>query len=55
MASHLTINGASAIEVGAILGHKMLAMVKRYSHLSVVATAKVLGHMNDEALRKEAN
>lgn len=35
VASHLTMGGASAIEVGAILGHKTLAMVKRYSHLSV--------------------
>ncbi len=40
-ASHLTMGGASMLEVGAILGHKTLAMVKRYSHLSVTATARV--------------
>ena len=55
VASHLTMGGASAIEVGAILGHKTLAMVKRYSHLSVSATAKVLGRMNEEVLGKVAN
>ena len=51
-ASHLTMGGASMIEVGAILGHKTLAMVKRYSHLSVAATAKVLCRMNEEVLGK---
>ena len=55
VASHLTMNGASAIEVGAILGHKTLAMVKRYSHLSVTATAKVMNRMNEELLGKTAN
>jgi len=49
-ASHLTMGGASMIEVGAILGHKTLAMVKRYSHLSVAATAKVLSRMNEDVL-----
>ncbi len=51
-ASHLTMGGASMIEVGAILGHKTLAMVKRYSHLSVSATAKVICRMNEEVLGK---
>jgi len=55
VASHLTMGGASAIEVGAILGHKTLAMVKRYSHLSVTATAKVLSRMNQEVLGKVVN
>lgn len=54
-ASHLTMGGASMMEVGAILGHKTLAMVKRYSHLSVSATAKVLTRMNDEVLGKTVN
>ncbi len=54
-ASHLTMGGASMIEVGAILGHKTLAMVKRYSHLSVAATAKVLSRMNEEVLGKTVN
>jgi integrase len=52
VASHLTMGGASMLEVGAILGHKTLAMVKRYSHLSVAATAKVIGRMNEEILGK---
>ena len=55
VASHLTMGGASTLEVGAILGHKTLAMVKRYSHLSVTATAKVLHRMNDEVLGKTVN
>jgi integrase len=54
-ASHLTMGGASMIEVGSILGHKTLAMVKRYSHLSVAATAKVLNRMNEEVLGKTVN
>lgn len=45
-ASHLAMNGASTLEIAAILGHKTLAMVKRYSHFSDSATAKVLQRMN---------
>lgn len=45
--SHLAMNGASALEIAAILGHKTLAMVKRYSHLSTSSTAQVLTRMND--------
>ncbi len=51
-ASHLTMGGASMLEVGAILGHKTLVMVKRYSHLSVAATAKVMNRMNEDVLGK---
>ncbi|MBM3191995.1 MAG: site-specific integrase [Chlamydiae bacterium] len=50
-ASHLAMGGASTLEVGAILGHKTLAMVKRYSHLSIGATAKVLDKMHQEVLK----
>lgn len=46
-ASHLAMNGASALEIAAILGHKTLAMVKRYSHFSTSATAQVLKRMNE--------
>lgn len=49
-ASHLTMSGASTLEIAAILGHKTLAMVKRYSHLSISATAKALHRMNEEIL-----
>ncbi len=45
-ASHLAMNGASTLEIAAILGHKTLAMVKRYSHFSTSATAQVLKRMN---------
>lgn len=54
-ASHLTMGGASTIEVGAILGHKTLAMIKRYSHLSVSSTAVALNRMNEEVLGKIVN
>jgi site-specific recombinase XerD len=49
-ASHLTMEGASALEVGAVLGHKTLAMIKRYSHLSVSSTARVVCRMNEEVI-----
>lgn len=49
-ASHLAMNGASTLEIAAILGHKTLAMVKRYSHLSVSATAMALNRMNEDIL-----
>ena len=46
-ASHLGMSGASTLEIAEILGHKTLAMVKRYSHLSTAATARTLNRMND--------
>lgn len=49
-ASHLLMSGSSPIEIAAILGHKCLEMTKRYSHLSVSATAKSLFRMNDEII-----
>lgn len=49
-ASHLGMSGASTLEIAAILGHKTLAMVKRYSHLSVSSTARALMQMNKEIL-----
>lgn len=33
-ASYLAMNGATTAEIAAVLGHKTLAMVKRYAHLS---------------------
>lgn len=47
-ASYLAMNGATAIEIAAILGHKTLQMVKRYSHLANSHTAKVVASMNDK-------
>lgn len=33
-ASYLAMNGATSGEIAEVLGHKTLAMVKRYAHLS---------------------
>lgn len=45
-ASYLAMNGASLQEIAAILGHKTLAMVQRYAHLSEQHTANVVNRMN---------
>jgi len=47
-ASYLAMNGASLAEIAEVLGHKTLAMVKRYSHLSEAHTAKVVERMNQK-------
>lgn len=44
-ASYLAMSGASLAEIAEVLGHKTLAMVKRYSHLSDVHTASVVEKM----------
>lgn len=46
-ASYLLMNGASLAEISEVLGHKTLAMVKRYSHLSEVHSAGVIERMNN--------
>ncbi len=45
-ASYLAMNGASTLEIAAVLGHKTLQMVKRYSHLANSHTATVVSSMN---------
>jgi integrase len=45
-ASYLAMNGASLMEVAEALGHKTLAMVKRYAHLSEAHTRGVVERMN---------
>lgn len=45
-ASYLAMTGASLQEIAAILGHKTLAMVKRYAHLSDQHIAGVVNRMN---------
>ncbi len=45
-ASYLAMDGASLAEIAEILGHKTLAMVKRYAHLSEAHTAGVVARMN---------
>lgn len=41
-ASYLAMNGATTLEIAEILGHKTLAMVKRYAHLSAPHTRRVI-------------
>ena len=45
-ASYLAMNNASLAEIAEILGHKTLAMVKRYSHLSDGHVSSVMESMN---------
>jgi integrase len=46
-ASHLAMLGATEREIAELLGHKTLAMVKRYSHLSREHVASVLNRLGD--------
>lgn len=50
-ASYLAKGGASLLEIATILGHKTLAMVQRYSHLTKGHTATVLETMNKEMFK----
>jgi integrase len=45
-ASYLVMNNASLAEIAEILGHKTLAMVKRYAHLSDGHVSNVVASMN---------
>jgi integrase len=47
-ASYLAMNGATTIEIAAVLGHKTLQMVKRYSHLANSHTSSVVTAMNEK-------
>jgi integrase len=49
-ASYLAMSGATLAEIAAVLGHRTLAMVKRYSHLSEQHTAEVVARMNRRIL-----
>jgi integrase len=51
-ASYLAMNGATTAEVAAVLGHKTLAMVKRYAHLSEQHVAGVVERMTGEIFGK---
>ena len=51
-ASYLAMNGASLNEIAAILGHRQLAMVQRYAHLSEQHTAGVVEKMNEKIFGK---
>jgi integrase len=45
-ASYLAMSGATLAEIAEILGHRTLAMVKRYAHLTDAHTAGVVERMN---------
>ena len=45
-ASYLAMDGASLASIAEILGHKTLAMVKRYAHLSDAHVSSVVASMN---------
>lgn len=47
-ASYLAMSGATLAEIAEVLGHRTLAMVKRYSHLTEQHTAKVVERMNEK-------
>jgi integrase len=49
-ASYLAMNGATMADIAGVLGHKTLAMAKRYSHLSESHVAGVLERMNERML-----
>ena len=48
-ASYLAKGGATPIDIAAVLGHKTLAMVKRYAHLSESRVRDILADMNQRA------
>jgi integrase len=45
-ASYLAMNGASLAEIAEVLGHKTLAMVRRYTHIAESHTRSVVARMN---------
>jgi integrase len=47
-ASYLAMSGATTPELAAVLGHKTLAMVKRYAHLSDQHTGAVIDRMTQK-------
>ena len=46
-ASYLVMGGASLAEIAEVLGHRTLAMVRRYAHLSEAHTANVVSRMTE--------
>ena len=49
-ASYLAMSGATPAEIAAVLGHKTLAMVKRYAHLTDTHTRSVVERMTSRYL-----
>ena len=52
-ASYLAMNGATLAEISEILGHRTLAMVKRYAHLTDSHVSKVVARMNEAIFSAE--
>jgi len=50
-ASYMAMSSATLMELSAFLGHKTLAMVKRYSHVSHCSTASAVNRMNESILK----
>jgi integrase len=50
-ASYLAMTGATPTDIAAVLGHKTLAMVKRYAHLSDQHVSQVVARMNESIFR----
>jgi integrase len=44
-ASYLAQNGASLLEIADVMGHRQLAMVKRYAHLTTETKARLVGRV----------
>lgn len=53
-ASYLAMSGASLLDIASILGHRTLAMVRRYSHLSEQHTTAAVDRMAAKFLSKES-
>lgn len=51
-ASYLAMNGASLLEIAAVLGHKTLQMVQRYAHLSDDHTRDIVTRMNEKIFQE---
>lgn len=47
-ASYLAMSGATTAEIAAVLGHKTLAMVKRYAHIGDSHVSGIVEKMNDK-------
>lgn len=50
-ASFLAANGASLLEIGAVLGHKSANTTKRYAHLTENHQMTLLKNMSDKFIK----
>lgn len=53
-ASYLAMGGASLTEIADVLGHRTLAMVKRYAHIADDHRARVVSKMNESIFSGQA-